>query len=275
VCNSSVPRGKGDLVPKVENCREIEIELDGQHAKIIQSEYELSPDQWLRRRTEAFARLRRVGSIPKKLLDLVENHNEQTLLELLLSIRSEGYMELEIKVCNEQKEDVARTWAELMAAYKRLQTDDEVKEFTASEALAFFLRMELRDLKRAERNRKAAPVRTLNLVPRSLIAEIAMNLLETCDLWARPPGTVLNSLIRELLNLDQDRQGMPREAEAQERAARILAQDPTMRTRELARELHMNASTVSRWRRSPKFKKLVDREKTKLNADEPASDSPQ
>ena len=275
MCNSSVPRGKGDLVPKVENCREIEIELDGQHAKIIQSEYELSPDQWLRRRTEAFARLRRVGSIPKKLLDLVENHNEQTLLELLLSIRSEGYMELEIKVCNEQKEDVARTWAELMAAYKRLQTDDEVKEFTASEALAFFLRMELRDLKRAERNRKAAPVRTLNLVPRSLIAEIAMNLLETCDLWARPPGTVLNSLIRELLNLDQDRQGMPREAEAQERAARILAQDPTMRTRELARELHMNASTVSRWRRSPKFKKLVDREKTKLNADEPASDSPQ
>ncbi len=262
-------------MPKVENCRQIEIELDGQHAKIIQSEYELSPDHWLRRRTEAFARLRRVGSIPKKLLDLVENDSEQTLVKLLLSIPSEEHMQLEIQVCNEQKEDVARTWAELMAAYKRLQTDDEVEELTASEALAFFLRMELRSLKDAERNRKAAPVRTLSLAPRSLIAEIAMNLLESCDLWARPPGTVLNSLISELLNLDQDRQGMPREAEAQERAARILAQDPTVRTRELARELHINASTVSRWRRSPKFKKLVDREKTRLNKHGPPSDSPQ
>jgi hypothetical protein len=256
-------------VPKVKDPLEIEIELDGQRAKIIQSEHELSAGQWLLRRTETFARLRRVGSIPNELLDLVENDREQTLVELVLSIPSAEYLQLGIKVCNEQKEDQAHTWAELDAAYKRLQTDDEEEELTASEALAFFLRMHLRSLKRAERNRKAAPVRTLSLVPRSLMAEIAMNLLQSCELWARPPGTLLNSLIRELLNLDQDRQGMPREAEAQERAARILAQDPTVRTRELARELHINASTVSRWRRSPKFKELVEREKHGFDEDEP------
>jgi hypothetical protein len=203
-------------VPKVEDRRQIEIELDGRQAKIIESKYELSADEWLRRRTEAFDRLRKVELIPHELLDLVENNGEQTLVELFLSKQEEGYLRLGIKVRNEQEEDAAANWAELMTAYKRLQADNEEEKLTASEALAFFLRMDLRDLKHAEKNRNAAPVRTLNLVPRSLIAEIATNLLESCELWARPPGTLLNGLIRELLNLDQDRQGMPREAEAQD-----------------------------------------------------------
>jgi hypothetical protein len=261
----NVARREGVAVPKVEDPRQIEIELDGQRAKIIESEYELSTDEWLRRRTEAFARLRKVGLIPHELLDLVENYGEQTLVELFLSKQEEGYLRLGIKLRNESEEDAAATRAELMAAYKRLQTDDEGEKLTASEALAFFLRMDLRDLKHAEKNRNAAPVRTLNLVPRSLIAEIAVNLLESCERWTRPPGTLLNSLIRELLNLDQDRHGMPREAEAQVRATWILAQDPTVRTRELARDLHVNASTVSRWRRSPKFKQLVEQKKQALN----------
>lgn len=39
----------------------------------------------------------------------------------------------------------------------------------------------------------------------------------------------------------------------------IIAQAPTVGTRELARALHVNASTISRWRKSLEFKKLVER----------------
>jgi hypothetical protein len=126
------------------------------------------------------------------------------------------------------------------------------------------LRIFLRELKHAEKNCKAAPVRTLNLVPRSLIAEIAMDLLESCETWGHPPGPLLNSLMRELLNLEHDRQGMSRDVETQERAAGIVAQAPAVRTRELARALHVNASTISRWRRSPEFKQMVERKKEAL-----------
>jgi hypothetical protein len=157
-------------------------------------------------------------------------------------------------------------FAEIMAAQKRMQDDDQKEGMTASEALAFLLRIFLRELKHAEKNRKAAPVRTLNLVPRSLIAEIAMDLLGSCETWGHPPGPLLNSLIRELLNLEHDRQGMSRDVETQERAAGIVAQAPAVRTRELARALHVNASTISRWRRSPEFKQMVERKKEALKA---------
>jgi DNA-binding MurR/RpiR family transcriptional regulator len=98
----------------------------------------------------------------------------------------------------------------------------------------------------------------LNRVPRSLIAEIAMDLLGSCETWEYPPGHFLNGLVRELLNLDHDRQGMSRDVERQELAAAIIAQAPKVGTRELAKALHVNASTISRWRRSPEFKKLVE-----------------
>jgi hypothetical protein len=164
-----------------------------------------------------------------------------------------------VKVAGEQEErSKTRRLAEMMAARKRTK-DDEMEGMTASEALAFLLRIFLRQLKNAERSRKAAPVRSLKLVPRSLIAEIAMELLASCETWGRPPGRWLNSLMRELLDLERDRQGMSRDVEAQEQAAGILAQTPTVLTRQLARALHVNASTISRWRRSPEFKQMVER----------------
>jgi hypothetical protein len=152
------------------------------------------------------------------------------------------------------------------AAHKRMQDNDEKEGMTASETLAFLLRVFLRALKHEEKNRKAAPVRTLNLVLRSLIAEIALYLLGSCEAWGYPPGPCLNSLMRELLNLERYRQGMSRDIETQERAAWIVAQAPKVRTRELARTLHVNASTISRWRRSPKFKQMVERKKEVLKA---------
>src|SRR5436190_20464088 len=65
-------------MPKIENPHLIEIERCGDRAKISQSEYELSVDEWYRRRTEAFAQLRKVAFVPKELIDLVEHFKEQT-----------------------------------------------------------------------------------------------------------------------------------------------------------------------------------------------------
>ena len=248
-------------VPKIENPHLIQIELDGQRAKISQPEYELSPDEWDLRRTDSLAQLRKIGFIPDELLDLVEHFKEQTRVHPFV-YRPTKKLELRfgVKVARSQEEGCkAQRLAEIMAAHKRMKDDDQQEGMTASEALAFFLRIFLRELKHAEQNRKAAPVRSLNLVPRSLIAEIAMNLLRSCTTWGYPPGPLLNGLIGELLNREHDRQGMARDVATQDRAASIVSHSPMVRTRELARALHVNASTVSRWRRSPEFKRMVER----------------
>jgi hypothetical protein len=71
-----------------------------------------------------------------------------------------------------------------------------------------------------------------------------MDLLDSCETWQYPPGYFLNSLVRELLNVDHDRQGMSRKVEKQESAAAILAQAPNIGTRALARVVNVNASTI-------------------------------
>ena len=236
------------------------IQLPGECDEVSQSEYELSPDEWYHRRKEAFAQLRKVGFIPGQLLDLVEHFKEQTPVQPFFYKPTEKVeLRVGVKVLGKP-----RRLAKIMAAHKRMQDNDEKEEMTASETLAFLLRIFLRAVKHAEKNCKAAPVRTLNLVPRSLIAEIALYLLESCQTWKYPPGPWLNSLMRELLNLEGYRQGMSRDFETQERAAWIVAQAPKVRTRELATTLHVNASTISRWRRSPEFKHMVERKKKVL-----------
>jgi len=142
--------------------------------------------------------------------------------------------------------------------------DDGKYELTASEALAFFLRICLRDLKHAVRRGNAAPVRTEKLVPRSVIAWVATDLLGNCGVWNYSPGPHLNTLIRELLNVDTDKAGAIRHVEEQKEASFIIAQDPTVPTRELARQLGVDASTISRWRRSPEFKKEVERAERRI-----------
>lgn len=256
----------GIYVPKTDNLHHIQIELEGHRAKISQPEYELSPDEWHRRRTDAFAQLRKVDRIPDEILELVEHFKEQTLVQpFVYRPRKKVELRFGVKILATQDgADKAHRLAEMIAVGKQLHDDQEEDGMTASEALAFFLRITLRELKHAEKNRRAAPVRTLKLAPRSLIAEIAMDRLGSCETWSHPPGHFLNSLIRELLNLEHDRQGMSRDVETQERAASIVAQAPTVRTRELARALRVNASTISRWRRNPEFKQMVERKADSL-----------
>ena len=246
-------------MPKVKDRHHIHVELHGNEAEISQPEYELSADEWYRRRTDAFAQLRKFGGIPEELLQLVENFKEQGLVELFVHRPpNELALRLGVRVLPVSADETKRL-AEMVAIGKRINEELKENGMTASEALAFVLRMDLRALEHEERERHAAPVRTLNRIPRSLIAEIAMDLLVVARLREYPPGHFLNRLLRELLNLDNDRQGMSRDVEKQELAASIIAQAPKIGTRELARAVQVNASTISRWRRNTDFKKLVEK----------------
>jgi hypothetical protein len=146
--------------------------------------------------------------------------------------------------------------AELFAARERMRSSEQ-KSLTASEALAFFLRIILLELKYEEKKRTAAPARTLGPVPRSVIAEAAVDLLGSCALWNYSPGDQLIELIRELLNIEGNKHGLTRNVEAQEQAAFIVAQAPTIPTRELARLVHVDPGTMSRWRKTSEFAAIV------------------
>jgi hypothetical protein len=248
----------------VKDVRQIRFKLRGKRAELsFVEEHEPSLYEWDHVRTAAFARLREDGFIPKELLDLVENFSERTVVQPFVYKTTDGAgIRLGIKVPRKKtkktRRDTIAEFAELFAAGERIQADNK-KGVTASDELALFLRISLRELKHAERTGNAAPVRTQELIPRSVIAEIATDLLGSCEFWNYSPGPHLNVLIRELLNVDTDKHGATRHVDAQEQASFIIAQNPTVHTRELARRLDVNASTISRWRRSPEFKEKVER----------------
>jgi hypothetical protein len=230
---------------KMEDLPLVHIRIHGKSGEVsLIEEPEVSLEEWKRIRDAAFARLRKT-IIPHELVDLVENFGERTLVRIVFYKTSDGAgLQFGIKPTG-----------------KRMQDTDESNAITASEALAFFLRVTLRDLKYAEKKRKAAPVRTSNLVPRSVTAEIAMGLLDSCEAAKDAPGPFLTELFRELLNVGTDKHGEPRQFEAQEQAASIVAQYPTVPTRALARVVKVNPSTVSRWRRSSEFQARVEEHK--------------
>jgi len=254
-------------MPKVQNPDLLHMDFHGDRVQVTQNEYELSADEWDSRRTEAFAQLRTFGFIPAELLDLVERFKDQSAVQVSVSkLKDELAVQFGVKVIDNKHCSPASRLAEITVAKKRMEEDDKKEGMTASDALAFMLRIFLRELKQAAKARQAAPVRRLKLVPKSLISEIATDLLGSCATWGVPPGHFLISLIRELLDLNHDRQGMSRDIETKARAARIVAQAPTVQTRELARALHVNASTISRWRRSSDFRQLVQREQATLDS---------
>jgi hypothetical protein len=252
---------------KTEDLPLIEIDLRGNRARISLKEDELSRNEWNHVKTSAFTRLRKDPFIPHELIDLVEHFKERTVVHLTVYRTGEA-LRFGIKAIGQKtkrtKRDTIRRLAELWATHTRIQSDKKTNAMTASEALAFFLRMSLRQLKHAERTRDAAPVRALQLMPRSLLAEIATHLFTSCKVWSYPPGPCLVALLRELLNIEGDKQGTSRRVDAQEQAIVIIAQMPTVSTHELARLVQVNASTISRWRRNPEFNARVNERRNKI-----------
>jgi hypothetical protein len=121
---------------------------------------------------------------------------------------------------------------------------------TACEALAMCLRGRLAAL----RESGPAPVRSGKMVPQSVIARIAVDML--------PVGTQLNNLIRELLQVDRRSATGDREFAARHKATWIKAQAGDFGVRALAKEVGVNASTVTRWLRDPEFhNEISDRQR--------------
>jgi hypothetical protein len=108
-------------------------------------------------------------------------------------------------------------------------------------------------------------VRNFGLLPRSVIGEIALDLLHHCQMRNCSPGYHLKQLFRELLNLDVDRH-LTVHDKAKVWMAVAIARNPKITTRALARSIGVAPSTVLRWRRSSEFKKQVE-----LNAQKIAS----
>jgi hypothetical protein len=130
---------------------------------------------------------------------------------------------------------------------------------TAGDALAFCLHHQL-----ALAERKAAPVRSKKMLAKSVIAGVAMYILDTCVLFDQAPGPELLALLRALLKIDKKPLKSSREFSARYNAAWILAQRPSVATRKLAELLEVEPSTVSRWRRDASFKERVESTKRSI-----------
>jgi hypothetical protein len=128
-------------------------------------------------------------------------------------------------------------------------TDDWPK--TAGETLAYYLSAEID----ATRGSSHAAVRRGKHLARSTVAWVANDLLEGCQSF--PPGHYLKELLRKLLDVDRQKKSLSKQYAARTRAVWIVAQAPDMDSEEIARELGVDRSSVSRWRRDRSFEERV------------------
>ena len=122
---------------------------------------------------------------------------------------------------------------------------------TVGEALAFCLSVELSKLKKE----KGAPVRARGFLPRSTIAFVAYDLLRNYDVTS--PGPYLMELISDLLDISQLRDENVEEYTSREKAAYIVAQAPRVSSEEIAKSVGVNRTSISRWKKDPRFQERV------------------
>ena len=190
----------------------IRLEKDGKHWLVSVVEFDPPRDMHLAR-AAALRRLREEKLVPGELIDLVEGYNEEAKVQLVGHKEGQG----------------------LRFLVNKLEKPKSGEGMSASEALAFFLRILLRELRLSERKGKAA-VRADGLFPRGLIGEIALDLLIGCQVAQCAPGPMLGALLQELLQRDTAPASSPR-SNLHEKIAFIVAQHPSIKTRELARAL--------------------------------------
>jgi hypothetical protein len=141
---------------------------------------------------------------------------------------------------------------------------------TAGELFALHLRDHLQELEAAEQaSRKGisseAPVRERGMLPRSSIAELAVDLLEDCMANSYPPGPQLTSLITSLLKVKPatlvGSPTYPQKYAASWILSHHLTAHADIGPRPLARAVSVPLSTAQGWLRDPKFiREAEDRE---------------
>jgi hypothetical protein len=118
------------------------------------------------------------------------------------------------------------------------EADDRVSKLlnlpipsTAGELLSLKLYEHLQDLRAATKDTRSgksskAPIRDNKMIPRSVIAQVAMDLLEDCPTKGYPPGPHLTRLIRALLDREAGPLATRHNYSARYVAAEILALAP-------------------------------------------------
>jgi hypothetical protein len=129
----------------------------------------------------------------------------------------------------------------------------------SKEPIASWLRKELKELREKEKIVSAAPVLNGKTLSRSVIADLAMTMVELC---ASQPGENLICLLQELLGVDRHRASQadkPIEAfqKAAQFDAQLAIQGKRIGVRPLAKIVSVDISTISRWRRNPDYNEAV------------------
>jgi len=133
--------------------------------------------------------------------------------------------------------------------------------------LFWYLQERLSELSELEQTAGAA-VRAHGAIARSNIAAAAMEMLEilTLENQLAPPYSAF-ALLRSLLAIPEIDSETVRRTSAWTMALMIEVLEPGTGNNKIARQIGVNASTVSRWRRSEKY--CVELEKMKSQARDP------
>ncbi len=128
-----------------------------------------------------------------------------------------------------------------------------------AQAMAAALREWLKRLKREEAS-GAAPVYSGEIPLTHLdISNAAITALEALNRRGEPSGSELASLMAELLGVARHRIHMAKQKHSGRGLAIIIeTKAPDLGVRELADEVGVAASTVSRWRRDPEYLREVE-----------------
>jgi len=125
------------------------------------------------------------------------------------------------------------------------------------ERCALWLRTELKQLRDGEARVGTAPIRNRLALSRIQIADLAVTMLECLQV-----GDNLLCLFQELLNVDRHRKELATVDEKLEMAAQIEAQfilkGFPCKVQELAKLVSVRPSSVTRWRRSEKYRHWVE-----------------
>jgi hypothetical protein len=129
-------------------------------------------------------------------------------------------------------------------------------DWETKEAVASWLRRELKVLREAEGKSGEAPVRRKAALSRSLISDVAIELLECIG------GESLICLFQELLDIDRHRKSIAENFaqldQAAEMQAQLELQGRNMGVREFAGHMSVAPSSVTRWRKSPMYRERLD-----------------
>jgi hypothetical protein len=211
-----------------------------------------SLEEWYDLRNAAFDELLQYP-IPKDLIDAVRGYRPHAAVtwETVQGERGAAPIVEPPKIKSKAE------MSQFLSDASRKMTELRDWEDTAGDVLARCLRWHLDQL----RTGGSAPVRLNKMLPRSTIATIALDILDTCRLLGHLPGPDLCELLRELLDADKQKLSADRQYDARHQAAWILAQDGDYPTSDLARLLGVNKSSVSRWQRDPQFQNIVQGKK--------------